>query len=247
MNLEPAENPYQTPAAAALVDPDEHPPLKDPRLLGWLAVISISLVSLFEIARGLIANFLMEAWMVSFAVTTLSAVVFYLLWIHRCATNSRLLNRRSDIKPGWVVWSHFIPFANWVVPCLSVKAIAHETFRHRPMPGIQPIIIVWWLAFLTRSLSSRAPASDAIHLIWMGSTLLAWLTISFLIAMISHRQSSFRWSDVPAANLPQMLPMRTSSPVHAPLRPSGSLIPPPRKILLPVKTVEPIQGTDDRA
>lgn len=247
MNLEPAENPYQTPAAAALVDPDEHPPLKDPRLLGWLAVISISLVSLVGMLRGLIANISIEVWVAPIVVTTLSSVVFYLLWIHRCATNARLLNRRSDIKPGWVVWSHFIPFANWVVPCLSLKAIAHETFRHRPVSGIQPIIIVWWLAFLTRSLISKATTGDSAQLIWIVSTLVSWLTISFLIAMISHRQANFRWSDVPAANLPQMLPMRTSSPVHALPRPSGSLIPPPRKILLPVKTVEPIQGTDDRA
>lgn len=245
MNLEPAENPYQTPVAAALVDLDELPPLKDPRQLGWLAVISISLVSLVGMVRELIANLPIEVWAVTLTVTALSAMVFYLLWIHRCATNARLLNRRSDIKPGWVVWSHFIPFANWVVPCLSMKAIAHETFRHRPVSGIQPIIIVWWLAFLTRSLISKAPTSETVQLIWIVSTLVSWLTISFVVAMISHRQAEFRWSDVPAANLPQMLPMRTSSPVHAPLRPSGSMIPPPRKVLLPVKPGEPLQGTED--
>lgn len=246
MNLEPSENPYQTPVATAEVDPDELPPLKDPRLLGWLAVIGISLVSLVGIARELIANLSLRAWAVSIAVSALSAVVFYLLWIYRCATNARLLNRRSDIKPGWVVGSHFVPFANWVVPCLSLKAIADETFRHRPMPGIQPVIVVWWVAFLTRSLVSRLPATEVIHLIWLGSTLVSWLTISYIIAMISHRQAHFRWSDVPAANLPQMLPLRTASPVHAPLRPTGSQIPPPRKVLLPVKPGEPTQGTEDR-
>ncbi len=246
MNLEPSENPYQTPVATAVVDPDELSPLKDPRLLGWLAVISISLVSVAGIARGLIAGLSTKAWAVSIAVTTLSAVVFYLLWIYRCATNARHLNRRSDIKPGWVVGSHFVPFANWVVPCLSLKAIADETFRHRPMPGIQPVIVVWWIAFLTRSLILTAMTVESGLLIWMGSTLVSWLTISYIIAMISHRQAHFRWSDVPAANLPQMLPMRTSSPVHAPLRPTSSQIPPPRKVLLPVKPDEPTEGTEDR-
>lgn len=215
MPSEPSENPYQPPVAhpAADSDPGAEAPLKDPRTRGWAAVSFIELNCLMTLGRFVQPD--TEKWrsffMFAQGLTWFGAMIAYLMWIHRSASNARRIDPQSGPKPVWAVACHFIPFINWLMPALVLKEIADSTFKHRATKGLGLLVGVWWVSFVTMFLLGTFKPGH-ITLVALASTWIAGLTIAVLIVRISMRQSDFRWSDLPASNRPVMLPSGTPRP-----------------------------------
>jgi Domain of unknown function (DUF4328) len=238
-------NPYQAPAADPVPDSSADPAvMKDPRRRGWLAIGCISLVSVGGIVHAFLPRDFrwLEGWNTGTVLTAFSSVIAYLFWIHLCAKNTLLLNRRASVKPGWVVACHFIPFVNWVAPCLALREVSRETFKHRPAKGMDAIIIFWWIALLTRSLAAKWADSISILLLWLVATVIAWFAITYIITRISRSQAAFRWSDLPALNRPVMVPFGSAPPIAGIPPGSGRPLPPVRRAFRPVPPAEKSDG-----
>ncbi|MES2922291.1 MAG: DUF4328 domain-containing protein [Verrucomicrobiota bacterium] len=238
-------NPYQAPAADPAPDSAATDPavMNDPRPRGWLAIACISLVSVGGIAHAFLPRDFrwLEGWNTGTVLTAFASIVAYLFWIHLCAKNTLLKNRRADVKPGWVVACHFIPFVNWFAPCLALREISRETFKHRPAKGMDAIIIVWWVALLTRSVSAKWADSLSIAVLWIAATVISWFAVAFIIIRISRTQAAFRWSDLPALNRPVMVPIGSSAqPLGGIPSGSGRPLPPVRRVLRPLPPREKI-------
>lgn len=246
MSDESASNPYQTPFS----NPDlpvgagstGASPLKDPRWLGWLAIAFISLVSLVSLVAIGLRSIIVERvgvlnYVYAMALLFVCATILFLMWLYRCAKNAVVMNRRADIKPAWVIWAYFIPIANWFMPFLSLREISRETFKHRRAPGMDSLILVWWISFVIRAVSGKFATAVPVVTVWAVVTMISWFAITAIIFLISRAQMEFRFEEVPMQDRPVMVPLRTGGvPLPVPGA-GGRTVIPPRRVLLPVRPI----------
>jgi hypothetical protein len=211
MTEDTEQNPYQPPATdpvaagdrASTSGPD--PRIKDPRNWGWAAITFIWLNCLAITVSWFAPP--TPVWQavltLSIGVSSVAAIVSYLVWIFRCAVNARFIAPTSAPSPGWAIGCHFVPFANWVVPAMVMKEIADVTFRLRPPKATGYVIAIWWLPFVARYfLESFQPLSPFIPVLtWIAGIAVAWL-----IVRITLRQVDWRESGLPIEPGPQTTP-----------------------------------------
>ncbi len=235
-------NPYLPPQVESPPLAAEKPPLKDPRPLGWLALGLIALNCLASFA----ILFMPPHWFeinlpqILQVGTIVPAAIVFWFWIHRCAVNALVMDRASKLSgAGWAVGCYFIPFVNWVVPCLTMNEIASSTFKYRRSHAMFPVILIWWLAFLTRNIVGKwSDVSVPAALVWLAAVAIAGTCACYLIARISVAQAAFRWSDAPAANRPVMVALERTGPGHGP-RMLPNSIPAPRPTRIPAQRLVP--------
>ncbi|MCW1885273.1 DUF4328 domain-containing protein [Luteolibacter flavescens] len=200
--------------------------IKDPRAWGWAAISFISLNCLTLTLRMVEVGH--PGWLIFIALsiltTLLGAMVTYLVWIYRVASNTKIINPHSSTSPGWAVGSHFVPVANWVLPAMMVKEIADGTFRPRPPKYTGYVIAVWWVSLMLHNIAMTYQSDSAFIPVlgWAAGIGAAWLIIR-----ISARQWELRESGLPVAPRPVMLATGGPRPVSAtrlpqPTRPEGA-------------------------
>jgi hypothetical protein len=70
------------------------------------------------------------------------AFITFLVWIHATTVAIRRTGGTTTLSPGMAVGGWFIPVANVVLPCLSVRS----ALRGVQQPGI--LAVVWWIVYL---------------------------------------------------------------------------------------------------
>jgi hypothetical protein len=242
MTTELESSPYQAPAAQG--GEQQAPVLRDPRWLGGVAIAAVSAQCVVGIWSSFVALGTPLAGKLMAAVITLSvlSLVFYLFWLHRCAANVLRMNRRSQVKPGWSVICHFIPFLQWVEPCLVLLAVARDTFVYRPAKWLEWLVVIWWPALVVRLICLQWSTDSWSYLLWLATTLVAWVLFVIVVTRISRRQAFFQWSDVPAMQRAVMVPRPTGERPPIDLLARG--IPPKRVYPKPVSPAARLVAED---
>jgi hypothetical protein len=252
--MDPEANPYQPPAAdpTPVENPAENPRgsgpdlrIKDPRSWGWAAITFIWINCLSITLQWFMPPH--PVWQAILAISILlsvvSAIVSYVVWIFRVATNARIIHPTAGPSPGWAIGCHFIPFVNWIVPAMVMKEIADATFRLRSPGGIGYVVAVWWTSFVLRGfVQAFQPASPFLPVLnWIAGIGAAWL-----IVRISLKQSDWREAGLPAETRPAMVPAGGPRPVTAGGIPAARPVPIARP--QPVRKPEPtVTVVDDDA
>lgn len=235
-------NPYLPPQVASPAVALEKGPLKDPRLLGWLAAGLIVLNCLVSFGALIMPAEWYEIHLpqIMQVATLVPAAAFFLLWVHCCAANALAMDRASKLTgAGWAVGCYFIPFVNWVAPCLAMHEIVNSTFKYRRTHPMFPVVLIWWLAFMTRNIAGRwSDSSVPAALVCLAAVAIAGIFACYLIARISSAQAAFRWSDAPEANRPVMVALERTGPGRGP-RTLPNAIPAPRQTKIPAKRLTP--------
>jgi hypothetical protein len=202
-----------------MIRTDQPTALPDPRLLGNIAVVCISTQVLVKFAMALGVASLEWLFIVTAAhiVALVASVVSFLIWLFRVASNVRRLNPHAGINPGWVVGSYFVPFANWVVPIISMRDIVQNSFVHAKPGALKTLAVVWWLSFVFSGVAQRFVRTDPVVMgIWLLAITVSWIGAIVLITRISRAQAAFRWSDLPQSRRPTMVPLGGSRSVGLP-------------------------------
>lgn len=159
------DNPYQAPSS-------EGPPplpvegvegLKNPRLLGVLAVSFYALSTLGEVAHHLQRSYAAGVAMAELhahdtyyvvseelgpmewlaLASALPAAIFYLMWKYRVAGNAWILKPAvMRTTPTMAVVSYFIPLLNLVRPCQAMAGIAKASY------GSNEGVALWWITLV---------------------------------------------------------------------------------------------------
>jgi hypothetical protein len=119
-------------------------------------------------------------------------IIFYLVWLHRVTA---AFKGQSRFTPGMAVGSWFIPFYNFVAPCLSLADVWRRVMggQHAWLPG------VWWatyLAFIVLNgvysnaavLQFRPPA--ALGWAFFAVTVISMSSWAFMLQQISARPNA---------------------------------------------------------
>jgi hypothetical protein len=121
------------------------------------------------------------------SLVSLTAVVLFLMWLHRAVANVALLDATTSVQPGEAVVAYFIPILNFFRPYQAMKEIYRASdptplgdvpvFRDRidpdyrggareamaPAPwAFRAPILGWWLLYATRGVANLVaiPASS---------------------------------------------------------------------------------------
>jgi hypothetical protein len=84
---------------------------------------------------------------------SLATIVVWLIWQHHATSNLWARGYRDlHIRPGWAVGWWFIPFANFVMPCVAmVELDRRSTADGSPRP-VSPLVGAWWAVYIGGSL-----------------------------------------------------------------------------------------------
>ena len=99
-----------------------------PLLSRLLGVVGVSLHTAYAPLQGL---------------TTFVGVIFFLVWLHRVTAAVRLAQGDSRFTPGMAVGGWFIPFANCVLPFMSLNDIWKRTVKENGW-----VVPLWWTTYL---------------------------------------------------------------------------------------------------
>lgn len=177
---------------------------------------------------------LMQAAGVLTSVSSLTAFVLLLVWLHRAYRNLHALGARqlSD-SPGWAVGSFFIPLLNWYLPYRIVADIWIES-DPRPSAPEQAgrrrarralFVLIWWGAWLAANIIGSATGLMIGHLKTPQAFLdvagylilirllfaVAFLLTFFVVTIIQNRQDR-KWELVSAASAGAPEPTAPASP-----------------------------------
>ncbi len=75
-------------------------------------------------------------------LVTLVAMITFLVWIHRVFVAIRASGRSTSWSPGWSVGGWFVPFANAVIPWLTVRDALKSLDKPTALAG------AWWITWL---------------------------------------------------------------------------------------------------
>lgn len=131
-------------------------------------------------------------------------VLFFCIWLHRCALNCQILKEAPlKISPGMAVSWYFIPLWQLWMPFTSMKEVWSETFKlsENQQGNDSSIIGVWWwlsitgillfLMLLIGSFSSSSPIPFvAAELVGAVTAIVACRPILRIISRISDVQAA---------------------------------------------------------
>jgi hypothetical protein len=83
-------------------------------------------------------------------VGTVAGLTF-LVWVYRALSNVPSLGARgTDLSPGWVIVSFFIPFFNLFIPYLAMRKLWQASFAPRAWAkqAVAPLVTFMWLAWV---------------------------------------------------------------------------------------------------
>lgn len=137
-----AQNPYAAPMAA---------PIAKPSGFGMAVAIMLGIVASYPLLTYVVwplvpNDAFMTVRMVLLGIKsllTLVAVIMFLVLVHRVYTTLRTRGVALRYTPGMAVGCWFIPFANFVMPCIAVRdAYTAATGKS------SGIVVGWWLLYM---------------------------------------------------------------------------------------------------
>ncbi len=125
-------------------------PTKNPNGPGRVAFVLFAGIAGLSLLRFLVTRVVhlpMAAFQASeglMGLATFVGVIFYLVWLHRITSQLRASGQQTKYTPGMAVGGWFIPFANFVLPALSLKDVWNRTM------GSQNgwLVPLWWASYL---------------------------------------------------------------------------------------------------
>jgi len=126
------------------------------------------------------------------------AIVLFLTWFHRAATNLRAFGQQGlEYTPGWCIGWWFVPFANLVKPFHAMKEVwrasdpdavgANDFWAWRTSP-LASTMGLWWGAWIVSGILDRVSGkiadSSAAGSLGIVSALISGLAALFLIPIM---------------------------------------------------------------
>jgi hypothetical protein len=97
------------------------------------------------------------------AIAYIASVVLFICWFWAARNNAEVYApHQGTMRVGWSIGGWFIPFANWVIPCIVARDVYKGTMNSRkdkPWGGGQ-ITGWWWAAFVVSSISLSVMSSE---------------------------------------------------------------------------------------
>ena len=87
------------------------------------------------------------------AVVLLASAVVVIIWMHRVASNLRMLHRGTTWGPGWAIGGWFAPPFLYVIPFLALREMWKASDPGVPVGGewrsrpVSPILVAWFIVF----------------------------------------------------------------------------------------------------
>lgn len=128
----------------------------------------------------------------------LTAIILFLVWLHRAATNLRALGRQGlEFTPGWCVGWWFVPFAMLFKPFQAVKEVwqasdpdtvgANGAWAWKASP-VASALGGWWAAWLVSCIldriSSKIDDTNASAAIGIVAALVSGLAAHLLVPIM---------------------------------------------------------------
>jgi hypothetical protein len=84
---------------------------------------------------------------------SLATIVVWLIWQHHATSNLWARGYRDlRIRPGWAVGWWFIPFANFVMPCVAMVELDRRSTTDGSPRSTSPLVGSWWAVYIGGSL-----------------------------------------------------------------------------------------------
>jgi hypothetical protein len=84
---------------------------------------------------------------------SLATIVVWLIWQHHATSNLWARGYRDvRIRPGWAVGWWFIPFANFVMPCVAMVELDRRSTTDGSPRSTSPLVGAWWAVYVGGSL-----------------------------------------------------------------------------------------------
>ena len=84
---------------------------------------------------------------------SLATIVVWLIWQHHATSNLWARGYRDlRIRPGWAVGWWFIPFANFVMPCVAMVELDRRSTTDGSPRSTSPLVGSWWATYIGGSL-----------------------------------------------------------------------------------------------
>lgn len=82
--------------------------------------------------------------------------ISWLIWQHRAQSNVWALpsQRRPEFSPGWVVGWWFVPFANLVMPVLTIREAAQRSAEAAGARSSTGLLVGWWSSWVISMIGS---------------------------------------------------------------------------------------------
>ncbi|HZO13284.1 MAG TPA: DUF4328 domain-containing protein [Polyangiaceae bacterium] len=181
-----APNPYAAPVAA---------PVAQPSGFGMAVTIMLAIVASYPLLTYVVwplvpTDAFMTVRMVLLGIKsllTLIAAIMFLVLLHRAYTTLRARGAALRYTPGMAVGCWFIPFANFVMPCIAVGD------AYRAATGKSSGLVVgWWLLYMLSIPLSMLLQMSGPQLV--GSGMAQVLNIISPISMLVHIAAFGLWA-----------------------------------------------------
>jgi hypothetical protein len=94
--------------------------------------------------------------------------VLFFVWLYRAIRNLPVLGAEStDLSPGFVIFSFYLPVLNWFLPFLAMRKLWRASFnpKHWPTQSVGLVVTVLWGSWVLG------------HRTWVGSRLFDYSSI----------------------------------------------------------------------
>ncbi|HYI65127.1 MAG TPA: DUF4328 domain-containing protein [Allosphingosinicella sp.] len=138
-------------------------------------------------------------------VLIIATAIFFFIWIYRANANARALGADDmSATPGWAVGWFFVPFANLVMPFMTVRELWKASVRPRdwqlvPAPVAIPLWWAFWLAsnitgaiaatIGLQTMSEPVPTADTLAALSELLSIPAALLLAWIIGGIQAHQA----------------------------------------------------------
>ena len=112
---------------------------------------------------------------------SLAAIVVWLIWQHHATSNLWARGYGGlKIRPGWAVGWWFIPFANFVMPCVAMVELDRRSTPDGSSRSTGPLVGAWWAVYIGGSL-----------IVWIGLTAAVFSGFGDLVRAADRNQTVF--------------------------------------------------------
>ena len=135
----------------------------------------------------------------------LATIVVWLIWQHHATSNLWARGYRDlRIRPGWAVGWWFIPFANYVMPCVAMLELDRRSTPDGSSRSTGPLVGAWWAVYIGGSL-----------VVWIGLVIAVSSGFGDLIRAADRNQTVFDLTSLAHQAAPWLLALGIVTAVAA--------------------------------
>lgn len=137
----------------------------------------------------------------------LATIVVWLIWQHHATSNLWARGYRGlRVRPGWAVGWWFIPFANYVMPCVAMVELDRRSTPDGSPRRTGPLVGVWWAVYAGGSL-----------VVWIGLVAAVLSGFGDLIQAADRNQTVFDMTSLAHDAAPWLLALGIVTAIAAAL------------------------------